>query len=583
MPAHPHILFVCYEDTTPRFGAHGDPVAETPHFDRIAREGCRFNQCFGNSPISAPSRSSVFTGMYPTTLHCQHMRTTHTNAHAPEMPTPYVAVPPPNAKCFTEYLRALGYYCTAQGKPDFQFTRHIGEYPFTSFDRVIPPMPTNAVNGSWGEIPEPAWRDRPEGAPFFAYYNLDASHESGMWPREDRLEPETDPAAVTVPPYLPDTLPVRKAIARQYDNLKKDDLELGHLIRFLEEDGLLDDTIILIWADHGEGAPRAKRQVHTQGLHLPLVIRYPEKIAPGTVRDDVVSNIDIPPTLFALAGIPIPAHFHGIPVAGEQAQERRHAYGGRDRVGEGYSRSRSVRDARYTYIENSYPYLEPYAWEEYRNVHPGFQELFRLQAAGQLDPLAQRLFFDLAPPVELYDRENDPWETENLADRPEHRGRVREFRKLQEAFERDYEPYANLSEEMLKRLQTPSGEMGVTTPPRFIPLGEHVSARAPLRHGDSVKGPILLQLSCGTHGASIGYTLRKLTEHDLPGQPWERDREPVDLNICWPADPHSEAEPAWQLYSRALRLTSGVYRVEAKAVRYGYQESKPTRLIFRVE
>ena len=574
-PSLPNILFVAYEDVTPRFGAYGDRVAQTPAFDRVAAEGAVFTQCYCTSPTCGPSRSAVFTGLYQNFINCQNMRTTHTNPHVPELPTPYVAVPPPYVKCFTEYLRAAGYFCTRQGKADFQFVRDIQGSPLTAFDRVVEPMPTNIRAGSRGEMPDPTWRQRPAGAPFFAYYNLDATHESGQWPQFDRLEPETDPHTVEVPPFLPDTLEVRKAIARQYDNLKKNDIELGHLLRMLEEDGLLDDTIVMVWSDHAEGLPRFKRGSHTCSYRVPLAIRYPRWIKPGTVVNDVVSNVDLAPTLFALAGLPIPPHFQGMAVIGPGAQKRDLAFSGRDRIGENYGQIRSIRDARYTHIRNYDLNQHPYAWEPYRNQHPVMREIWNAHLAGQLNAVQERIFFGLPPAEELYDRQTDPWELNNLAAAPEHQERLRAFRRALADWEMKYDPWRDVSEEVMKRLYWPDGTQPVTAAPRAAPLGPAFNGRVPVADGDRLPAPVLLQLHCATHGASVAYAVEK------PAQPqWRLETEPINYDTPWEAAPPRETW--WRLYTQPFELPVGEYTLRLRAIRYGYAESEERVVHFRV-
>src|SRR5690606_6738775 len=100
---------------------YGDQVARTPAVNQLAAEGCRWDRCFSTAPVCAPARSAVITGMYPISIGTHHMRTIHTHPQAPELPTPYSAVPPHYVKCFTEYLRAAGYYCTNNNKTDYQF------------------------------------------------------------------------------------------------------------------------------------------------------------------------------------------------------------------------------------------------------------------------------------------------------------------------------------------------------------------------------------------------------------------------------------------------------------------------------
>lgn len=147
MSNRPNILWLSLEDTSPRFGCYGDEVARTPNLDKLASEGCRYPNAFSTAGVCAPSRAAIITGMYQTAIGAQHMRTRHTNEYAPQMPTPYDAVPPHYVKCFPEYLRMAGYYCTNNNKTDYQFT---------------PPVT------AWDELSTDAhWRNRPEDTPFF--------------------------------------------------------------------------------------------------------------------------------------------------------------------------------------------------------------------------------------------------------------------------------------------------------------------------------------------------------------------------------------------------------------------------------
>ena len=248
----PNILWISFEDTSPRFGCYGDPIAKahnlTPNVDRLAAEGCRFPNAFSVAPVCAPSRSAIITGMYPTAIGAHHMRTTHNNHNTSDMPTPYECCPPHYVKLLPEYLRAAGYYCTNHTKTDYQF-----QPPISSWH-------DNSRQGHWRNRPDP-------DQPFFAVFNnagghnAPTTHESGMWPnvfekQHGRLDPKIDPASVEVPPYLPDTPVVRETIARQYDNIALTDQWVGGLLQQLEEDGLADNTIVFIWSDHGEGLPR---------------------------------------------------------------------------------------------------------------------------------------------------------------------------------------------------------------------------------------------------------------------------------------------------------------------------------------
>jgi len=287
MSGRPNILWISLEDTSPRFGCYGDPIARTPNIDRLAAGGQRFPHAFSTAGVCAPSRSAIITGMYQIAIGTHHMRTTHTNPHTPELPTPYSAVPPPYVRTFTEYLRGAGYFCTNNQKTDYQFA---------------PPLT------AWDECNDTAhWRHRDKNQPFFAVFNPTVTHESGMWPREDRPL-QTDPEKVQLPPYLPDTPKARQALARHYDNLAQADRQVGEILGQLEEDGLAADTIVFLWSDHGEGLPRGKRWPYDAGIRIPLIVRWPGQLEPGSVSENLVSLIDLGPTVLSLAGIEIPQH-----------------------------------------------------------------------------------------------------------------------------------------------------------------------------------------------------------------------------------------------------------------------------------
>jgi arylsulfatase A-like enzyme len=296
------------------------------------------------------------------------------------MPTPYSAVPPHYVKTFTEYLRAAGYYCTNNKKTDYQFTP-----PFTA----------------WDECNDHAhWRNRPEGGqPFFSVFNPTITHESGMWPRDDRPL-MTDPSQVKLPPYLPNTPKAREALARHYDNLARADERVGEILRELEEDGLAENTIVFLWSDHGEGLPRGKRWPYDAGIRIPLIVRWPGRLEPGSVCDDLVSLIDLGPTVLSLCDVELPRHLQGQPFLGPQAVPRAYIFASRDRHDEAYDMVRAVRDKRYKYIRNFHPELPYLLWIPYRNRHPVVQEMWRLYAEGKLEGPQKLMFQTRRPPEE---------------------------------------------------------------------------------------------------------------------------------------------------------------------------------------
>jgi arylsulfatase A-like enzyme len=528
----PNILWVSFEDTNPFFGCYGDPVAVTPNVDRLAAEGCHWINAFSTAGVCAPARSAIVTGMYPISIGTHHMRTSHTNRHTPELPTPYSAVVPHYVKCFTEYLRAAGYYCTNNIKTDYQFD---------------PPVT------AWDELSQTAhWRNRPDRAmPFFAVFNLGATHESGMWPKSERVA-TVDPATVPLPPTFPDTPVVRAAMARMHENITYNDGLLGQFLAQLAEDGLAENTIVFIWSDHGP-LPRGKRWPYDAGIHVPLIVRWPGELAPGSVRDDLVSTIDLGPTVLSLAGVPIPRHMQGQAFLGPQvASPREYVFASRDRHDEAYDMVRAVRDQRFKYIRNFHPEL-PYApWIPYLNRHPIMQELWRLHMAGELEGPANLLFQTDRPPEELYDTDCDPHETNNLVGDGEHTADLARLRAALDAWRRAVGDMGEIPESEMVRRWYPDGRQPDTAGPEFVPICASDPGLEPRPQGGAFKGPLLLQLHCATQGASMTYTF------------------------------DTGAPARWRLYTAPLRLPAGATTVRAKAIRIGYRESAERSATFTV-
>ena len=214
--------------------------------------------------------------------------------------------------------------------------------------------------------------------------------------------------AIDVPPYYPDTPVVREELARMYDNIADMDGQVGEILKQLEDDGLAENTIVFYWSDHGDGVPRSKRSLYDSGLRVPLMIRWPKglgsTLTPGSVNDDLVSFIDLAPTVLALAGAEIPAHLQGRVLVGPKAGPApEFVFAARDRMDTEYDMMRSARDGRFLYIRNFSPEL-PYAGHiTYRNQSAIMQEWFRLQAEGKLTGPAALWMRTSRPAEELYD------------------------------------------------------------------------------------------------------------------------------------------------------------------------------------
>ena len=520
----PNILWVSFEDTNPYYGCYGDKVARTPNVDRLAAQGCIFPNAFSTAGVCAPARSAVITGMYPTSIGTHHMRTAHTNKHTPELPTPYSACIPHYAKCFSEYLRAAGYYCTNNVKTDYQF-----DPPRTAWDELST---------------EAHWRNRPDPEmPFFSVFNPTTTHESGMWEDKEAYD-HFDRDAIELPPYFPDTPKVRESMARMYTNIEKNDGVMGRLLAELEEDGLAENTIVMHWSDHGP-LPRGKRWPYDSGLHVPMIVRWPGAIEPGSISERLVSTVDLGPTVLSLCGIQVPAHMQGRAFLGPQeTPPREYVFAARDRYDESYDMIRAARDKRFKYIRNYRPELPYLLWIPYRNRHPILEEMWRLHQSGELNDIQEIMFQASRPVEELYDTQNDPYEIDNLADDPAYAPEMQRLSSAMDAWRAEVGDMGEIPEAEMVRQWYPNGVRPQTAPPVLIPICEQSPGRDPAQEGGTFTGPVLLQLHSATQGASLTYTFE----------------EGDDVK--------------WKLYTEPLKLEKGTTRIRTRAIRIGYYESE---------
>lgn len=399
----PNILWITSEDNGPHLGCYGDEYAVTPHLDQFAATATRYLSCWSNAPVCAPARTCLISGLYPPSTGSQHMRS--------------MTRLPEGFRLYPQYLRDAGYYCTNNVKEDYNLEQ---------------PQP------AWDESSRTAhWKNRAEGQPFFAVFNLTISHESQIRNAIDRKDRIHDPRQVRIPAYHPDTPEVRKDWAQYYDRLTMMDAQFGERLREMEEAGLADDTIVIYCSDHGSGMPRNKRWLYDSGLHVPLILRIPEKFASlrpseyeaGGTSDRLVAFIDMTPTLLSLAGIEPPAHFQGQAFAGPFASEpQQYLYGFRDRMDERYDLCRSVRDRQFVYIRNYHPHRIYGQHLAYMFETPTTRVWKRQFELGALND-DQSHFWRTKPPEELYDLSTDPDEVHNLASNPEHQETLARLRQ----------------------------------------------------------------------------------------------------------------------------------------------------------
>ena len=511
----PNILWLVAEDLSPIIPPYGDHTVETPNLSRLAAEGIRYDNAFSVSGVCAPSRFTLATGVYTTSAGAHHMRTQYNQHHLEAVGlTVYEVVTPPDVRMMSEVLRAHGYHATNNDKTDHQFAPTV-----TAWD----------ASG-----PTATWRGRPAGVPFFAVLNFGITHEGQVWAErvpcrnlryhalfrastdpDVHCEGETGPFPDHVPgdlvaprpPYLPDTEPVHRDLRRVYSNIIELDRQVGLVLDALESDGLLDETIIVFYADHGGPLPRQKRLLYDSGIRVPLLVRFPDGRGAGTSTDRLVSFVDFAPTTFSLAGIEPPDYLEGTAFLGDyEGTPRDYVYAAADRLDAQYDMIRAVRDKRFKYLRNFRPDQPYYLPVVYREQMRTMRELLRLRDAGGLDDIQSQWFRPSKPEEELFDTWNDPHETENLAGRPEYAEKLAELRMALERWMRQTDDKGFLGEGELLESFWPGWVQPVTEAPM-----------ATRRDG-------VVALTSDTAGASVGYR--------RPGSaaPWRVYVRPVALH-----------------------------------------------------
>ena len=527
----PNILWLVCEDISPTLSFYGDKTAKTPNLDALAKESMIFENAFATTGVCGPSRSAIITGMLPSSIGTMHMRTgrdiqswskgeykdtvyDQTGKKVKDLNgnliREYSAVIPENIKCFTEYLRANGYYCTNNQKTDYQFA---------------------APQSAWDENNGKAhWKNTPKGMPFFSIFNFEVTHESRIWLNKD-LPLSVNPNDVPVPPYYPDNEVVRTDLARHYSNIELLDKKIGEILKQLKEDGLYDNTIIFFYSDHGGPLPRQKREIFDSGLRAPLMVRFPNGENSGRIKA-LVSFTDLAPTVLSLANIKPPKHIDGQAFLGKyKAKDRKVIYGTSDRFDEFTDRIRAVRDAQFLYVKNYHVDLPKYKDVSYRKSVPMMNSILELHNLNSLT-VSQEYWFQPKVTEEFYDCKNDPYQLNNLASNPIYKKKLEELRKLeQKQFENKVDFGAYYEADLIIKMW-PNGQQ---------PQAEVVTI-------ENKAG--LVSLSTMTIGASISFLILPIDS-----------KEKITQNSNW------------KLYTKPFTLQKG-YVVYAKASRIGFKESE---------
>lgn len=402
----PNILFLIADDWSfPHAGIYGDRVVRTPTFDGLAAGGALFVNAYTASPSCSPSRASILTGQYP------HQNQSGGNLWS-EWPAPIPT--------YVEILEKAGYFAGSTrkgwGPGDFQ----------------VSGLAHNPAGKTYADF-ETFLNEKPKDQPFVFWFGSSDPHrdyvpntgiQSGMKLKD-----------VVVPGFLPDNDCVKNDILDYYFEIERFDRECGQLIRNLELSGVLDHTIVVMTSDNGMPFPRAKANLYDWGTRLPLAIRWPEKIKPGTVVSDFVNFVDFAPTFLEAAGLS-PQEMSGQslwPLLAGKRQNRDQVFLERERhanvrKGNLSYPMRGIRNHQYLYIWNPMPERDPagnpsvhQSVGQYGDVDHSITKFLIMAGKGKTEenkPDYFALAFGPRPEEELYDVIHDPWQINNLAADP---------------------------------------------------------------------------------------------------------------------------------------------------------------------
>tara|TARA_B100000927_G_scaffold3738_1_gene2992 strand:+ start:2079 stop:3653 length:1575 start_codon:yes stop_codon:yes gene_type:complete len=407
----PNFLWLVCEDQSLFFSEYGDYSANTPNINQLAKDGIVYQNCYTPSPVCAPSRSSLITGMYPTTLGTQHMRAfkksvldNEINSHN-SLPY-YSAKPNKPIRFFTEYLRAKGYYCTNNSKEDYNM--------------ITSPL-------AWDESNKYAhWRNKHEGQPFFSVFNFNVTHESNLWENTITYSKE-ELENVLVPKIFPKNDGIKSDLLTNYKNIEKLDEKIGIIINQLKEDGLYENTIIFFFSDHGGPFPRYKRSIYETGLKVPMIVKWINDTIRGG-NNQLISFIDFAPTILDAANIDGEFPFEGVSFF--KKDQRKYIYAATDRFDESLDMRRSIRDNRFKLIFNvdtTTPIYKPVA---YREKMKTMQILDSLKQKQELNTYFSNWFYKNKQQFELYEISKDYYEADNLISNPKYEKIYKTLRQL---------------------------------------------------------------------------------------------------------------------------------------------------------
>lgn len=412
--AQPNFVLIIADDIGFRdLGCYGSSSARTPRLDALAGESLRLTNAFLTASSCSPSRASIITGRYP-----------HNNGPACELHKPI----PWHLPSMTGLLREHGYHTALSGKNHMSWTPAPRDEitPPVAFDDIDNGVDMEAQHkntgghGNWVK----AIQNRPAEQPFMLWlasfdahrdWDADGQWEKAKYGRRHRGEDLELPAAFI------DTPQTRADFASYLNEVTRFDHYVGEVIDELKREELWDNTYLFVLSDNGRPFPRGKTRLNDDGMQTFLFLSGPRLTTPGTVSDSLVSVIDIAPTIVELAGIERPKTFQGrslVPLyTNAKAEIRPYAFS--EHNWHDYEAlGRAVRDRYHLYIQNARPDL-PSQGPADSVRSPTHQDLRAAAESGADLTAAQAdVLRSPRPQRELYDRQSDRLQTQNLIDTP---------------------------------------------------------------------------------------------------------------------------------------------------------------------
>ncbi len=400
----PNFVWIIADDMSPDIGAYGLKQVSTPNLDRLAAEGRHYTRAYATAPVCSASRSAFILGCYQTTtgLH------PHDAENPQPLPAPYKHLP--------GLLHDAGWFVTNAAAPGAMRSGKVIKKGKTHY---------NFKHDAAEMFDDDDWRRRKPGQPFFAQFQITEPHRPFPIPEsydEKKLR------AIELPPNYPDHPLVRRDWYAYQRSVEVVDQRVGAILDQLKAEGVLDDTIVMFFADHGRPMPWGKQWLTVEGLQVPLIMCGPQ-IKVNSVEERLVSLIDLAPSMLKLAGLPVPAWMEGKPILGGDFPERDLLFAARDRCGDAMDRIRAVISRDAWLVRNFNTGLSRLNWSGYKEAsYPGMPLLRVLNETGGLDTLQSHWLAPNRSEIEFYDLRTDALGLQDIAKNPEQAATITQMR-----------------------------------------------------------------------------------------------------------------------------------------------------------